>query len=372
MYRQMAAIAGDFDLSSLKQMRLGRRSAARCDAPGCSRSDRHRDHRRHRLDRDDPHLHLAHARARARGATGYAIPGYRPRCSTKKAASRPAGGPARGERPTGCRYLADERQKNYVQNGWNVTGDAYLMDQDGYFFYQARTDDMIISAGYNIAGPEVEGVLLAHPAVPNAAWSARRIRARHDRQAFVVFETRKSRNGETAKALQEHVKSVIAPYKYPRAIEFVDTLPRTETGKLQRFKLEGTNEHSAEPAAARLGAAQRLPPTASPRRENWCSSPARSAGPARRMEGALVRRPVPPGAAEHPRSAGAGQGQARAHRAPHLVRARQARIPASLKAVGAAYRELMGRHYPTMAVVQVSGLVEDEARLEIEATAVIP
>jgi 2-aminobenzoate-CoA ligase len=144
--------------------------------------------------------------------------------------------------PTGCRYLADERQKNYVQKGWNVTGDAYLMDQDGYFFYQARTDDMIISSGYNIAGPEIEGVLLAHPVVAECGVVGAPDPERGTVvKAFVVLKPGNPGNGETAKALQEHVKSVIAPYKYPRVIEFVDTLPRTETGKLQRFKLRGLN-----------------------------------------------------------------------------------------------------------------------------------
>jgi 2-aminobenzoate-CoA ligase len=142
--------------------------------------------------------------------------------------------------PTGCRYLADERQRDYVQNGWNVTGDAYLMDRDGYFFYQARTDDMIISAGYNIAGPEVEGALLKHPAVAECGVVGA---PDSDRgtivKAFVVLKKEFPKSDDTAKALQEHVKKAIAPYKYPRAIEFVETLPRTETGKLQRFKLRG-------------------------------------------------------------------------------------------------------------------------------------
>src|SRR4029079_14848891 len=134
--------------------------------------------------------------------------------------------------PTGCRYLADDRQKNYVpwpDKGWNVTGDAYLRDEDGYFFYQARTDDMIISAGYNIAGPEVETALLAHDAVAECGvigWP--------DEQrgtivkAFVVLKEGNAPDESMVSALQEHVKKAIAPYKYPRAIEFVDTLPRTE------------------------------------------------------------------------------------------------------------------------------------------------
>jgi 2-aminobenzoate-CoA ligase len=152
--------------------------------------------------------------------------------------------------PTGCRYLADDRQKNYVQNGWNVTGDAYLMDRDGYFFYQARTDDMIISAGYNIAGPEVEDALLKHPAVAECGVVGS---PDSDRgtivKAFVLLKPGNESSDELKKSLQEHVKKVIAPYKYPRAIEFVDTLPRTETGKLQRFKLRASTETPRSPSA---------------------------------------------------------------------------------------------------------------------------
>jgi 2-aminobenzoate-CoA ligase len=140
--------------------------------------------------------------------------------------------------PTGCRYLADERQKEYVQDGWNLTGDAYTMDEGGYFHYQARTDDMIISAGYNIAGPEVEGALLGHAAVAECgvvgAPDAERGMVV---KAFVVLKKEFSADDSLKKELQEHVKSSIAPYKYPRQIEFVAALPRTETGKLQRFKL---------------------------------------------------------------------------------------------------------------------------------------
>jgi len=140
--------------------------------------------------------------------------------------------------PTGCRYLADERQKNYVQDGWNITGDAYLQDEDGYFHYQARTDDMIISAGYNIAGPEVEGALLAHPAVAECGVvGAPDAERGMIVKACIVLKPGFAKGASLAAALQEHVKQAIAPYKYPRAIEFVDALPRTETGKLQRFKL---------------------------------------------------------------------------------------------------------------------------------------
>ena len=146
--------------------------------------------------------------------------------------------------PTGCRYLADPRQRDYVQHGWNLTGDAYLLDDDGYFWYQARTDDMIISSGYNIAGPEVEGALLEHPRVLECAVVGAPDEARGTIvKAFVILRQAEDdeRNGGAGAALvaelQDFVKARIAPYKYPRAIEFVSELPRTQTGKLQRFKL---------------------------------------------------------------------------------------------------------------------------------------
>ena len=189
------------------------------------------------------HIFISHTPERVRrGATGYAIPGYRATVLDEEGRPCPPGkiGRLAVKGPTGCRYLADERQKDYVQNGWNVTGDAYLRDEDGYFFYQARTDDMIISAGYNIAGPEVEGALLAHPAVAECGVVGAPDPERGTIvKAFVVLKAGEQGSEEMKKKLQEHVKSTIAPYKYPRAIEFVPSLPRTETGKLQRFKLRG-------------------------------------------------------------------------------------------------------------------------------------
>ncbi|MDH5212430.1 MAG: AMP-binding protein, partial [Betaproteobacteria bacterium] len=187
------------------------------------------------------HIFISHTPGRVRaGATGYAVPGYRATVLDDEGRPCKPGvvGRLAVKGPTGCRYLADERQKDYVQDGWNVTGDAYSMDADGYFFYQARTDDMIISAGYNIAGPEVEGALLAHPAVaecgvvgaPDAERGA-------IVKAYVVLKPEARASAKLIQDLQAHVKNAIAPYKYPRAIEFVDALPRTETGKLQRFKL---------------------------------------------------------------------------------------------------------------------------------------
>jgi 2-aminobenzoate-CoA ligase len=174
------------------------------------------------------------------GATGVPVPGY-VACIVDDD-GRPLGpgevGRLAVKGPTGCRYLADPRQAQYVQNGWNVTGDAYAMDEDGYFWYHARTDDMIISSGYNIAGPEVEEALLAHPAVAECAVVGVPDDDRgHIVKAFVVVAEGTEGDGALATALQDFVKASIAPYKYPRAVEFVTQLPRTQTGKLQRFKL---------------------------------------------------------------------------------------------------------------------------------------
>ncbi len=174
------------------------------------------------------------------GATGRPVPGYQACVLADDGSPAPAGqvGRLAVRGPTGCRYLADERQADYVVDGWNLTGDAYLMDEDGYFWYKARTDDMIISAGYNIAGPEVEAALIAHDAVRECAVVGAPDPERGTIvKAFVVLRDGAAGDDETIKALQDFVKQRIAPYKYPRAVEFVDALPRTETGKVQRFKL---------------------------------------------------------------------------------------------------------------------------------------
>jgi len=140
--------------------------------------------------------------------------------------------------PTGCRYLDDARQADYVKRGWNYTGDAYLMDADGYFFYQSRIDDMIVSAGYNISAVEVEDALLQHQAVAECAVVGAPDAERGQIvKAFVVLKDGSAAGEATVKALQEFVKATVAPYKYPRAVEFRESLPRTETGKLQRFRL---------------------------------------------------------------------------------------------------------------------------------------
>ena len=194
------------------------------------------------------HIFISHDEAHARpGATGTPVPGYTACVLDDAGRPLPAGqvGRLAVKGPTGCRYIADERQRKYVENGWNITGDAYLVDADGYFVYQARTDDMIISGGYNIAGPEVEAALLLHGAVAECGV----IGVADDERgqivkAYVVLRPGQLPSDALVRELQDHVKQNIAPYKYPRAIEFRDALPRTETGKLQHFRLR------AEAAAA--------------------------------------------------------------------------------------------------------------------------
>jgi len=175
------------------------------------------------------------------GATGKAIPGYEAQVMDEEGNILPPGraGNLAVRGPTGCRYLDDPaRQRMYVRHGWNFPGDIYVRDEDGYFHFQARADDMIVSAGYNISGPEVEAVLLDHPKVRECAVVASPDAERgFVVKAFVVTRQPQDANPATVKELQDFVKAEIAPYKYPRAIEFVDTLPRTGTGKVQRFRL---------------------------------------------------------------------------------------------------------------------------------------
>jgi len=177
-----------------------------------------------------------------RGAIGKVVPGYTAKVVDTQGDEVPLGtvGKLAVMGPTGCKYLDDARQGNYVKNGWNYPGDAFTQDADGYFFYQARDDDMIITSGYNVGGPEVEDALMQHPAVAECGV----IGSPDDERgmivkAFVVLKPGVDGNDACVKLLQDHVKVTLAPFKYPRQIEFLDKLPRTETGKLQRFKLRG-------------------------------------------------------------------------------------------------------------------------------------
>jgi 2-aminobenzoate-CoA ligase len=190
------------------------------------------------------HIFISSAGAEIkRGAIGKVVPGYSAKVVDDEGKELPRGqvGKLAVIGPTGCKYFADERQKNYVKNGWNYPGDAFMQDEEGYFFFQARADDMIISAGYNIGGPEVEDCLLKHSAVAECG-----VIGVPDEErgmvvkAIIVLKSGFSGDEAMVKALQDHVKTNLAPYKYPRQIEFRTSLPRTETGKLQRFKLRST------------------------------------------------------------------------------------------------------------------------------------
>jgi 2-aminobenzoate-CoA ligase len=179
------------------------------------------------------------------GSTGREVPGYRAVILDAEGKQVPDGEPGRlaVKGPTGCRYLNDPRQRVYVQDGWNITGDTYIRDPDGYFWYQARSDDMIISGGYNIAGPEIEEILLGHPDVAECGVVGIPDEARGQIvKAFVVLRAGTTADDAKVRELQDLVKNSIAPYKYPRSVEFVHTLPRTNTGKLQRFRLRLSDE----------------------------------------------------------------------------------------------------------------------------------
>ena len=242
-YRQMATLAGKYDLSSLKK------SVSAGEAlPVATREVWQQATGLRMIDgigaTEMLHIFISAAGDEIRpGATGKPIPGYRACVLDNK--GQPVGpgivGRLAVKGPTGCRYLDDPRQRDYVLNGWNLTGDAYEMDADGYFFYRSRTDDMIISAGYNIAGPEVEDALLRHPAVAECGVVGKPDEERGQVvEAHVVLKPGFEPSPEMAAQLQDFVKEQIAPYKYPRSIRFLTSLPRTETGKLQRFKLRST------------------------------------------------------------------------------------------------------------------------------------
>jgi 2-aminobenzoate-CoA ligase len=187
------------------------------------------------------HVFISAADGDARpGSTGRVVPGYRARILDEDGRPVPDGTAGRlaVQGPTGCRYLADDRQSVFVQDGWNLTGDTYVRDEDGYFHYRARSDDMIVSSGYNIAGPEVEEVLLRHPDVLECAVVAAPDEARGSVvAAYVVLRDGVVPSPDKATELQDFAKSLAAPYKYPRRLEFVTALPRNPSGKVQRFLL---------------------------------------------------------------------------------------------------------------------------------------
>jgi len=246
-YRAMAAQAAQFDLASLRKC-----VSAGEGLPAATR----------KLWKDTTgielidgigatemmHIFISHDETLARpGATGKPVAGYRACVMDDAGHPLPPGkvGRLAVKGPTGCRYLADDRQLQYVQHGWNYTGDAYLVDEDGWFVFQARNDGMIVSAGYNIAGPEVEGALLGHPAVAECGVIGVPDEERGQIvKAYVALKAGFAADDAMARQLQEHVKQSIAPYKYPRAVEFIASMPRTETGKLQHFRLKQMDSES--------------------------------------------------------------------------------------------------------------------------------
>lgn len=319
------------------------------------------------------------------GATGKPVPGYRAEVVDEQDRPVPTGtvGQLRVQGPTGCRYLNDDRQRRYVRDGWNYTGDAYWQDADGYFHYHARVDDLIVSAGYNIAGPEVEACLLQHPAVAECGVFGVPDEERGNLvKAWVVLRSGHARTTDLVKALQTHVKATIAPYKYPRAIAFVDQLPRTQTGKLQRFRLP-TCEVLPLEASAATPMHTVLQPEEWPRPRgyaNGVSATGRQLFVAGMIGwdathhfqtddfGAQARQALVNVLAVL-RAGGAGP--------EHITRMTwyivdRAEYQAALPAVGAAFRELVGHYAIAMTAVQVSALIEPRARVEIEVTAVVP
>jgi 2-aminobenzoate-CoA ligase len=247
-YRAMAALRNRFDLGSLRTcvsageaLPIATRSAWQ-DATGLRLIDGIGS-------TEMLHVFIAASGDAIRpGATGMTVPGYIAAVLDDEGCELGPGtvGHLAVKGPTGCRYLADDRQRDYVRFGWNITGDAYLRDEEGYFWFQSRTDDMIVSAGYNIAGPEIESALLAHPSVAECA-----VVGIPDAErgalvtAFVVLQPGERADETTVRTLQDFVKATIAPYKYPRRVHFVGALPRTESGKLQRFKLRASAVVSA-------------------------------------------------------------------------------------------------------------------------------
>ena len=239
-YRQMAALASQVDLSALKHA-----VSAGEALPDATRQLWKQTTGQEITDgiggTEMIHIYISSGGNKVRaGSIGQVVPGYTAQIVDDDMQPVPPGtiGRLAVRGPTGCKYLDDPRQQGYVKAGWNLPGDTFVMDADGYFSYQARNDDMIISAGYNIAGPEVEDALLQHPAVTECAVVGIPDEDRGQIvQAFVVLKPGFHGNETMALDLQDHIKKSIAPFKDPRKIVFIDNLPRTETGKLQRFRL---------------------------------------------------------------------------------------------------------------------------------------
>ena len=310
------------------------------------------------------------------GSTGTVVPGFEARVVDDEGNDVAVGtvGRLAVRGPTGCRYLGDlDNQRKYVQQGWNLTGDAYRKDADGYFWYESRTDDMIISSGYNISGVEVENVLLVHPAVAECAVVGVPDDARGQIvKAFVVPAGGQGGSDALALELQEFVKRELAPYKYPRAVEFVAGLPRTLTGKLQRYRLRS--------GAQVLGLHN---PAAWPKPSGYANA-ASGTGRVVCVAGQVGWDPltsvvVKGDFATEVRQAltnvvvaldAAGARPDQIARLTWYITDRDEYLRHRAE-IGRAYRDVIGRHFPAMSVVVVAGLIEAGARVEIEATAIV-
>ena len=324
------------------------------------------------------------------GSTGRVVPGFKAMVVDESGCEVPRGtvGRLAVTGPTGCRYLDDEsNQKKYVQHGWNLTGDAYRHDADGYFWYEARTDDMIVTSGYNVSGVEIENVLIAHASVAECAVVGVPDEARGQIvKAFVVPAAGVGGTDTLARELQDFVKSELAPYKYPRAIEFVAELPRTLTGKLQRYRLRigaapATAQGSVGPGAGATVSTHE--PAGWPRPSGYANA-ASATGRMVFVSGQVGWDPVTMKfdavdfAAEVRQAlanvvtalAAAGARPDQITRLTWYITDRDAYLNARSD-IGRAYRDVIGRHFPAMSVVVVQGLIEKNARVEIEATAVV-
>ena len=322
------------------------------------------------------------------GSTGRVVPGFKARVVDEDGREVPRGtvGRLAVTGPTGCRYLNDEaNQRKYVQQGWNLTGDAYRHDEDGYFWYEARTDDMIVTSGYNVSGVEIENVLIGHAAVGECAVVGVPDEARGQIvKAFVVPAAGVEGTDTLARELQDFVKSELAPYKYPRAVEFVAELPRTLTGKLQRYRLRADASASPGASSGPTGIVSTHDPAGWPRPKGYANA-ASATGRVVFVSGQVGWDPVTMTfaavefAAEVRQAlanvvtalAAAGARPDQIARLTWYITDRDAYLNARAE-IGRAYREVIGRHFPAMSVVVVQGLIEKSARVEIEATAVLP
>lgn len=344
------------------------------------------------------HIVIAHPPDRVRkGAVGTAVRGYEICILDDAGQPLPPGtlGRLAVRGPTGCRYLDDARQRDYVVDGWNLTGDVGMMDEAGYFYYHARHDDLIVTSGYNVTGQEVEDVLLHHPAVLECAVIGVPDEARGQLiKAFVVPKPGIQADSSLTKALQDFVKQQVAPYKYPRLIEFLEALPRTESSKLQRYKLRmkpqtevssvmGERENTNANINKNATALSILQPKGWPSPRGYANGVVATgqmifvAGQVGWDEQHVFRSTD---LVEQIRQAlqnvitvlAAGGA-----RPEHVVRlnwylADKNEYRKRRKEIGAVYRELMGTHYPAMTAVQVCDFIEDGACVEIEATALFP